>query len=269
MIMNTPKIENGINPEIKRELEKINTFAYSSLNQESVATWLIIKALANGSKSWSELEKTIDIGTSTLSRKLKKMQKQKFVKRKIIPSFPPRTAYELDKETYPELVDDLVIFTKEIEKVEKVIINELSINLNTQKIKRNKELLKELGESDKELDPNIFNSTEDILNYMFKELEVEIYYLFRLILSNLEASSPLWSTYFAMIFMQQIAAIAKHLSVTSEMKKEAQSIINCEAEEKYREWRSIWYEKKLTKNFPKSYIRPISSKETKAFFESS
>ena len=266
--MDTQKQESDIPPAAEKELENINSFAFSSLNQEQAATWLIIKALAKGPKNWSKLEKEINLGTSTLSRKLKKMQKQKLVKRKIIPAFPPRTVYELDKENYPELVNDFIVFSKKLEIAEKLIIHNLSINLYTQKIKKNKQFMKKYGKIVEESDPSNFDTAEEALQYLITDLEFEIYSLIQLMLSSPKDSSPLLSTYLAMILMQKITAITKNLSITPEMKKEAISIINREYEEKHKTLKSLSQEKQLAKTFQQtpSHAPVIKSNETKSFF---
>lgn len=79
-------------------IQNIEKNTLNSLNQEHVAFWLVLKALFRGVTSWSNIKKMTKISTATLSRKMKKMQGMKIIKRKIVPGFPPRTAYRVNKE---------------------------------------------------------------------------------------------------------------------------------------------------------------------------
>jgi DNA-binding HxlR family transcriptional regulator len=264
--MNTSNIEDEINHEVKQQLEKINSFAYSSLNQEYAATWLLLKALAKGEKSWSELEKEVNLGTSTLSRKLKKMQKQKIVKRKIIPAFPPRTAYEIDKENCPKFIDDLLWLSQNmLERAEKWTLADLALNINTQKMKKSKEFLRNHGQPVKQFEDTNFNNAEEALYYLFMELELNIYSLIRHMLSFSEFKVPsLWSTFFAMIIMQKLTALAKNLSITPEMEKEATSIIEREYDEKRKALQSLINEKRFAKIPPIKRPDSVSGIEPKS-----
>ena len=62
-------------------------------------TLLILGSLLNGTKRFGQLQKELgDINPRTLSKKLKELEKEGYIRKKIYPQVPPKVEYSLTKK---------------------------------------------------------------------------------------------------------------------------------------------------------------------------
>jgi DNA-binding HxlR family transcriptional regulator len=72
----------------------------SDLNPEYAGYWKTINYLSDGkAHTWSEIKTRAELSEVAISKRLKKLLKLGVIKRNLIPSFPPKATYELDKKS--------------------------------------------------------------------------------------------------------------------------------------------------------------------------
>ena len=199
---------NEMNSEekITYSMNEIEQILSNTINEENLGFWRVVYALSSGPKRWSELKDQTGIHEVTLSRKLKKIQKESFgiIKRTVIPAFPPRTQYELNEERG--------------QKIEELKWNVLGINSTQDMIK---DFL--IASIRKDL------STEELLEGLLKAMEIWILASLDMYVKNpIKAANiiaSIWDTTFSTILIMQLFWGCYSALVSSRERQEEASML--------------------------------------------
>ena len=97
------EIADVIDLIVDTRLKLIDYYLSFTFSDEQIAFYVVLEALSDGkAKTWTELKGIVNLSTATLSRKLKMLTRERIIKRKVIPAFPPKTIYELDLRDQPK-----------------------------------------------------------------------------------------------------------------------------------------------------------------------
>jgi DNA-binding HxlR family transcriptional regulator len=248
--------EKTIDDYAKKALSRIDKRVIDVLDEEYAGFWSLLKLFSDGkTKRWKEIKNQIDLSQVTISKRLKKLQEYGIIERKIIPSFPPRTAYGLKKSepntTLSKWLFSIMETLEAIDDHTKASIKNSFTDTNVD-----------------EIFDSLLRNFEWIL---FKELKRDLLNPVEKLEKNNKHLFLLFSTVFAFKLLQQYWTIYEVCNVSLETRRHAVEVLTqkikandkmlgTEADILVKEEK---YFKKSTKEKNKKSLKKLSPKEVK------